>query len=39
MDTKFTNSKNSKRSEPHRLVLNLVGKINWQKRYDKYIAL
>ena len=28
MDTIFMNSENSKTSDPHRLLLNLVGKIN-----------
>ena len=28
MDTIFTNSKNSKTSDPHRLLLNLTDKIN-----------
>ena len=28
MDTTFTSSKNSKTSEPHRLLLNLANKIN-----------
>ena len=37
MDTIFMNSENSKTSEPHRLLLNLVDKINL-KRSDKYIA-
>ena len=32
------NSKNSKTSEAHRLLLNLSGKINF-KRNDKYVAL
>ena len=32
------NSKNSKTSDPHRLLLNLTDKINW-KRSDKYIDL
>ena len=38
MDTIFMNSKNSKTSQPHRLLLNLAGKIN-VKRSDKYVAL
>ena len=38
MDTIFMNSKNSKTSQPHRLLLNLAGKINL-KRSDKYVAL
>ena len=32
------NSENSKRSDPHRLLLNLANKIN-SKRCDKYVAL
>ena len=32
------NSKNSKTSDPKRLLLNLSEKINL-KRYDKYVAL
>ena len=32
------NSKNSKTSDPHRLLLNLADKINL-KRSDKYVAL
>ena len=38
MDAIFTNSENSKTSEPHRLLLNLSEKINF-KRIDKYVAL
>ena len=38
MDTIFINSKNSKTSDPHRLLLNLSEKINL-KRSDKYVAL
>ena len=38
MDTIFTNSENSKTSDPHRLLLNLTDKINL-KRSDKYVAL
>ena len=38
MDTIFMNSKNSKTSEPHRLLLNLADKIDL-KRSDKYVAL
>ena len=38
MDTIFTNSANSKTSDPHRLLLNLSDKINL-KRSDKYVAL
>ena len=38
MDTIFMNSRNSKTSDPHRLLLNLSDKINL-KRSDKYIVL
>ena len=38
MDTIFTNSANSKTSDPHRLLLNLSDKINL-KRSDTYVAL
>ena len=38
MDTVFMNSKNSKTSNPHRLLLNLSDKINL-KESDKYVAL
>ena len=38
MDTIFMNSGNSKTSDPHRLLLKLLDKINL-KRSDKYIAL
>ena len=38
MDTIFTNSNNSKTSDPHRLLINLADKINL-KRSDKYVAL
>ena len=38
MDTIFTSSENSKTSEPYRLLLNLVNKINL-KRSEKYFAL
>ena len=38
MDTIFINSKNSKTSDPHRLLLNLLDKTNL-KREDKYVAL
>ena len=31
MDTKFMNSKNSKTSDLHRLLLNLTGKINLRR--------
>ena len=33
MDTKFVNSKNSKTSDSHRLLLNLTDKINLKKGY------
>ena len=38
MDTIFMNSRNSKTSDPRRLLLNLSDKINL-KRSDKYVAL
>ena len=38
MDTIFMNSEKSKTSAPHRLLLNLLDKINL-KRSDKYVAL
>ena len=38
MDTRFMNSKNSKSSDPYRLLLNLSEKRNL-KRSDKYVAL
>ena len=38
MDTAFINFKNSKISDPHRLLHNLTDKIDL-KRKDKYIAL
>ena len=38
MNTIFMNSGNSKTSDPHRLLLNLLDKINL-KRSDKYVAL
>ena len=38
MDTIFTSSENGKTSEPYRLLLNLVNKINL-KRSEKYFAL
>ena len=38
MDTIFMNSGNSKTSDPHRLLLNLLDKINL-KRSDKYVAV
>ena len=37
MNTIFMNAKNSKASDPHRLLLNLTDKINI-KRSDKYVA-
>ena len=37
MDTIFINSKISKTSHPHRLLLNLSDKINL-KRSNKYVA-
>ena len=38
MDTIFMNSENSKTSDSHRLLLNLIDKINLT-RGDKYVAL
>ena len=38
METMFMNYKNSKTSDPHRILLNLKDKINL-KRSDKYVAL
>ena len=38
MDTIFLNSRNSKTSDAHILLLNLSGKINL-KRSDRYVAL
>ena len=38
MGTIFMNSKNSKISDPHRLLLNLTDKIDFRRK-DKYIAL
>ena len=38
MDTIFTNSENSKTSNPHRLLLNLSDQMNLKKS-DKYAAL
>ena len=38
MDTIFMNSKNIKTSDLHRLLINLLDKINL-KRSDKYVAL
>ena len=41
MDAIFMNSKNSKTSDPQRLLLNLTDKTDWRRRdkYDKYITL
>ena len=38
MNTKFTNSENSKISDPRRILINLSDKTNL-KRSDKYVAL
>ena len=38
MGSIFVNSKNSKTSDPHRLLLSLTDKVNL-KRNDKYVAL
>ena len=38
MDTIFVNSRNSKTTDPDRLLLNLSDKINLKKS-DKYVAL
>ena len=38
MNTIYIHSKNSKTSDPHRLLLNLTDKINLKRR-DKYVAL
>ena len=38
MSNIFINSKNSKTSDPHRLILNLTDKINW-KSSDRYVSL
>ena len=38
MDTIFMNYRNSKTSDPHRLLLNFTDKINL-KRSDKYVTL
>ena len=38
MDIIFMNSKNSKTSDPHRLLFSLTDKMNL-KRSDKYVAL
>ena len=38
MDTIFMNSKNSKASDPHRVLLNFTDKTDLRRK-DKYIAL
>ena len=38
MNTIFMNSENSRASDPHRLLLNLIDKIDL-RREDNYIAL
>ena len=38
MDTIFINSGNSKTSDSHRLLLNILDKINLKRR-DKYVPL
>ena len=38
MDTIFMNSGNSKTSKPHRLLPNLLDRLNLKKK-DKYVAL
>ena len=38
MDTIFMNSENSKRSDRHRLLLNITNKIELRRK-DEYIAL
>ena len=38
MDTIFMNSKNSRTSDSHRLLINLTDQINL-KRSDKYVTL
>ena len=38
MDTIFMNSKNSRTSDSHRLLINLTDQIK-SKRSDKYVAL
>ena len=38
MDTIFMKFENSKKSDPHRLLLNLSDKMNLKRR-DKYVAL
>ena len=38
VDAVFMNSKNSKTSDPHRLIFNLINKINL-KGSDKYVAM
>ena len=37
MDTIFTNSKNSKTSDSHRLLLNLTDKINLKKAINNLL--
>ena len=40
MYTIFMNSRDSKTSDPHRLLLSLSDKINWSDKWsDKYVAL
>ena len=38
MNTMFLNSKNSKTSDPHKLLLNLTKKIDLRRK-DKYIII
>ena len=38
MNTMFLNSKNSKTSDPHKLLLNLTEKIDLRRK-DKYIII
>ena len=38
MDIMYMNPKNNKTSHPHRLILNLLDKINLE-RSNKYVAL
>ena len=38
MDTVFTNFKNIKTSDPERLLISLINKVNW-KRSVTYVAL
>ena len=38
MDTIFMNSRNSKTSDPHRLLLNLFRNLNLKRR-NKHVAL